>query len=160
LRKRGVTMSLLPKRKSEVSDRPGMLSLRDEVNRVFDEFFGHGWLAWPFEREWAPALDVCETDSSIQVKAEVPGIAPEDIEISLTGDTLTIKGQKREQEKKEGENYYRMERRYGSFHRAVRLPAPVDPAKVSATYKDGVLNVSLEKAEQSKAKSIKIEVEK
>ncbi len=150
-------MALLPK-KREDGESP-VLSLRDEVNRVFDDFFGRGWLTWPFEGAWSPALDVSETETAVQVRVEVPGISPEDIDISLSGDTLTVKGQKKEEEKKEGENYTRVERRYGSFQRIVTLPAPVDPAKVKATCKEGVLTIMLEKQEKAQPKGIEIKVE-
>jgi len=150
-------MALLPKRRDD-RESP-VLSLRDEVNRVFDEFFGRGWLSWPFETTWMPAIDVSETDSAVEIRAEVPGIEAKDIDISLVGDTLTIKGEKKEEEKKEGQNYSRIERRYGCFQRAVALPASVDPSKVKATCKNGVLTISLEKQERAKAKAIDIKVE-
>ncbi len=152
-------MALLAKRKRDREERYPVLSLRDEVNRLFDDFFGGGLLRTPLESEWLPALDVSETDTSVVVSAEVPGIAPKDIDILLTGDTLTIKGEKKQEEKKEEENYYRMERSYGSFQRVITLPSSVDPSKVTATHKDGVLTVTLEKKEESKPKSIDIKVQ-
>jgi len=150
-------MALLPRRR-EGREYP-VLSLRDEVNRVFDEFFGRGWLAPTVEEGWAPALDVSETEDTVEVTAEVPGIDPKDIDISLTGETLTIKGEKREEEKTEEKNFTRVERRYGGFRRVVSLPSSVDPAGVKATCKDGVLHVSLEKKEETKAKAVEIKVE-
>ncbi|MCD6405066.1 MAG: Hsp20/alpha crystallin family protein [Planctomycetes bacterium] len=152
-------MALLPKRKKDREERYPVLSLRDEMNRLFDDFFGGGLLRAPLGSEWLPALDVSETDTGIVVRAEVPGIAPEDIDISLTGDTLIIKGEKKQEEKKEEENYYRMERCYGSFQRVVTLPGSVDASKVTATHKNGVLTVTLEKKEESKAKVIDIKVQ-
>ncbi len=151
-------MAWLPKRRREDRQYPDV-SLRDEVNRVFDEFFGRSGLASPFEQDWMPAVDVSETADTIEVKAEIPGVDAKDIDISLTGDTLTIKGEKREEEKKEEENYMRVERRYGGFRRMVSLPASVDPAKVNAKCKDGVLRITMEKKEETKAKPIDIKVE-
>jgi len=150
-------MALLPRRREE-REYP-VLSLRDEVNRVFDEFFGRGWLAPTFEEGWIPAINVSETRDAVEVTAEVPGIDPKDIDIALTGDTLTIKGEKREEEKTEEKNFTRVERRYGGFRRVVSLPSSVDPAKVKATCKDGVLRISLEKKEETKAKPVEIKVE-
>lgn len=154
-------MALLPKRKPDSDKGFPVLSLRDEVNRVFDEFFGGGFLRpWmSFQGEWMPALDVAETGGSVVVKAEVAGMDPKDIDISLAGDTLTIKGEKKQEEKKESENYYRMERRYGSFQRVVSLPTTVDPQKVTATYRNGILTITLEKTEESRPKAIDIKVE-
>ena len=106
-----------------------------------------------------PALDVSETDTQVIVKAEVPGIKADDIDISLMGDTLTIKGEKREESREEREDYHRVERRYGAFQRTLSLPSQVDPDKVKASYKDGVLKVTMEKREESRARSIKVKVE-
>ena len=153
-------MSPLPKRKNDGSETGTALTLRDEVNKLFDEFFGGGmWPAAPWPGEWVPALDVSETDKEILVKAEVPGMEPKDIDISLVGDRLSVKGEKKEEKKEQGEDFYRMERRYGAFHRVVTLPATVDPSKVNASYKNGVLTIKLEKKEVAKPKSIEIKVE-
>lgn len=151
-------MALLPKRRGE-EEGSSTGSLRAEVNRVFDEFFGRGWLAGAFEgASWMPPLDVSETDGVIEVAAEVPGIEAADIEISLTGDVLTVKGRKKEQMHRERENYTRTERRYGSFERSIRLPSSVDPTKVKAVCKSGVLRITLEKEETKKPKAIEIKV--
>ena len=152
-------MAFLPKIGKNREGAYPSLSLRDEVNRVFDDFFGRGWLRSPLEGAWAPAIDVSETHDAVEVTAEVPGIDPADIDISLCGDTLVIKGEKREEEKKEAENYSRVERRYGAFRRAVSLPTACDASRIKATCKDGVLNVRLEKSEATKARSIDIKVE-
>lgn len=152
-------MSLLPKRKSEKLERSPVSSLKDEVNRLFDDFFSGGFLTLPSRGEWSPALDVSETDTQIVVKAEVPGMEPKDIDVSITGDTLMIKGEKKEEAEKKEQNYYRMERRYGSFQRVLSLPASVDAAKVNASYKNGVLTIFLDKKEESKGRSIQIKVD-
>ena len=152
-------MSLLPKRRTDKPDRPPVLSLRDEVNRLFDDFFSGGLLSPPARGEWMPALDVSETNTQVVVKAEVPGIDPKDIDVSITGDMLVIKGEKKEETSKEDRNYQRMERRYGYFERAVTLPASVDASKVVANYKNGILSITVDKKEESKGRNVQIKVE-
>jgi len=152
-------MSLLPKKKSDRTDSYPVLSLRDEVNRLFDDFFSGNWLGVPARGQWAPALDVSETDSQVIVKAEVPGMEAKDIDVSITGDVLTIKGEKKEETKKEEQNYHLMERRYGSFQRGISLPTSVDSSKVTASYGNGVLTITMEKKEHSKARNIRVKVE-
>ena len=151
-------MSLVPKKKTDASDRLPMVSLKDEVNRLFDDFFSGGSLTMPLRGQWAPALDVSESDTHVIVKAEVPGMNGKDIEVTLTGDTLTIKGEKKEESSSKDQNYYRMERRYGSFQRVLSLPSSVDASKVAAEYKDGVLSIKMEKKEHSKPRNIQIKV--
>ena len=151
-------MGLLPKKKTETPERLPVLSLRDEVNRLFDDFFTGGFLTTPAKTQWVPALDVSETDTQVIVKAEVPGMDAKDIDVSLTGDTLTIKGEKKEESSTQEQNYYRMERRYGSFQRVLSLPASVDPAKVTAEYKNGVLSIKMERKEHAKARNIQVKV--
>lgn len=150
-------MSLLPKR-AERTDRFPATAIRDEVSRLFEDFFATTF-PQAARGEWMPALDVSESDAQIVVKAEVPGMDPKDIDISLMGDTLTIKGEKKEETTRKGENYTRMECRYGSFERLVTLPASVDPNKINATYKNGVLRVTLDKKEESKARTIQVKGE-
>ena len=143
-------------------DEPfGLLSsFRDEMDRLFDDFFspwrGRGLL--PRETIWTPQLDVYEDENNIIVNVDVPGMKPEDIDISVSGNALSIRGEKKQEEKKEGKDYYRMERAYGSFSRTVELPSTVDTKKINATYKDGVLEVVLPKVEEAKPQKIKIKV--
>jgi HSP20 family protein len=133
-----------------------VMSFREEIDRLFEDFLGG--LRPVFGRgEWMPAIDVSETDKEVVIKAELPGMDGENVDVAITGDVLTIKGEKKEETTKEGENYSRMERRYGAFHRAVTLPMAVDPNKVNATFKNGVLRVTLEKKEESKPRAIKVE---
>jgi len=134
--------------------------LRKEVDRLFNEFFSRPVLPEKFEWfEWTPAVDVSETEDSIVVKADLPGVKPEEIEINISDNILTIRGEKKREEEEKKENFYRVERYYGSFMRAIQLPTEVDVEKVKATYKDGVLKVVLPKKVEPK-KSIKVEVEK
>lgn len=133
-----------------------LASLRDEVNRLFD-------FSWPSRDSglfsgWSPALDVFDDKDNFVVKAELPGLKKEEINLSLHDGVLTISGErKRETEKKEGESF-RSERYFGKFQRSVTLPAAVDAGKVSASYKDGVLTVELPKAEEAKPKQIAVTV--
>jgi HSP20 family protein len=92
------------------------------------------------------------------VKAELPGIDPKEIDISIRGDMLTIRGERKKEEEKKGENYHRVERSYGSFSRCVRLPAEVDPNKVDAKYKDGILKIEMAKTKEAATKKIEVKV--
>jgi len=131
--------------------------LRSEMDRLWDEYFGSGRRALqPMEEAWLPAVDVSESEDKITVKAEIPGMEAKDIDISMSGDTLIIKGEKKTEREEKEENYHVVERSYGSFRRAVRLPASVDADKVEATYKNGVLTVILPKKEEVKPKAIEI----
>jgi len=131
--------------------------LRSEMDRLWDDYFGSGRRALkPLGEEWMPAVDVSESGDKITVKAEVPGMEAKDIEISMVGDTLTIKGEKKAEREEKEENYHVVERSYGSFTRAMKLPAPVDPDKVEATYKNGLLTIVLPKKEEVKPKAIEI----
>ncbi|MBI5166442.1 MAG: Hsp20/alpha crystallin family protein [candidate division NC10 bacterium] len=133
-----------------------ILDIQQEMNRLFDSFFGR--TSALSEGVWAPLVDIYETKEHVVVKAEIPGMKLDDIDITIVGDTLTLKGaRKRETEVKE-ENYYRVERSYGAFQRAIPLPSVVDTNKVKATYKDGILEVKLSKKGEVKTKEIKIEV--
>jgi HSP20 family protein len=131
--------------------------LRNEMDRLWDDYFGSGRRALqPMEEAWLPAVDVSETGDKVTVKAEIPGMEAKDIEISMVGDTLTIKGEKKVEREEKDENYHMVERSYGSFSRAMKLPAAVDADKVDATYKNGVLTVVLPKKEEVKPKAIEI----
>ena len=109
--------------------------------------------------EWFPSLDVSETKNDFVVKAELPGIDPKDIDISLTDGMLTIRGEKKQEREEKEENYHLIERNYGTFSRSVSLSRDVKPDKINASYKDGVLRVVLPKSEEAKKKEIKIKVE-
>lgn len=135
---------------------PSFTSLKDEMDKLFDEF----WRKRPFfETGWSPELDVAETSENIIVKVEVPGLDPKDIDISITGGTLTLKGEKREEKEEKDKYYHRVERRYGSFMRTVDLPESVDTEKVKAECKNGILEIILPKVEKAKPKKITVKVE-
>lgn len=135
-------------------------TFRDRVNRLFDEFFERGWdlIPWTREGEWVPALDVSESEDAVVVKAELPGMAANEIDVSVSENVLTIKGQKQKETEEEKKNYHRIERTYGAFSRSITLPSMVDTARVEASYDKGVLEIILPKREEAKTKVIKIEV--
>lgn len=148
-------MDLIPWKKK---DREWSLaSLQRDMNRLFENFMGSGFSMEPFFGEgWSPALDISETQDAVLVRAELPGVEPKDIDISLSGDTLTIKGEKKQEKEEKKHSYYRVERSYGSFARTIRLPASVDPDKIEASYDKGVLCVTMPKKEEEKGKKIDI----
>ena len=134
-----------------------LVSLREAMDRLFEESFVQprsGWLA-PVG-EGTLAVDVYETDDAIVVKSAIPGVKPEDLDISLTGDTLTIKGETKGEEEVREETYIRRERRYGSFCRALAIPASVVADKAEAEFEHGVLTLTLPKAEETKPKAVKV----
>ncbi len=137
----------------------GISGLKQEMDRLFDRFTESKWDEWPALGEWAPSLDLKETKDSLVVKAEVPGMDPKDIEISLQENLLTIKGEKKREKEQKDEHYHRVERSYGAFTRSVTLPVGVDASKVDATFKNGLLTVMLPKTPASKGTRITIKAE-
>ncbi len=134
--------------------------LRREMDRLWDEYFGPGRRALkPLEAEWVPSVDVSETADKLTVTAEIPGIDIKDIDISISGDLLTLKGEKKSEREEKEENYHLVERSYGSFARTIRLPVSVETDKIEATYKNGVLTITCPKKEEVKAKPIQIKAE-
>jgi HSP20 family protein len=134
-----------------------LVSLREAMDRLVEDSFVSP------SRSWATtagagmlAVDVYQTDDDVVVKSAVPGVKPEDIDISLTGDTLTIKGESKFEEEVKEENFIRREMRYGSFARTVAVPVPVVADKAEAEFDNGVLTLTLPKAEEIKPKTIKI----
>jgi HSP20 family protein len=141
-------------------------SFRDELDSLFNLAFGRltGLAAEPergsqFIEGWFPAVDIFEDKDNLQVRAELPGMKKEDIEISLHEGLLNLSGERKGQEKQEGAETYRSERWLGRFHRTISLPCSVVPDKIKATYTDGILTVTLPKAEEAKPKHIPISVQ-
>ena len=145
------------------------LSPFEEMDRLFDQFFHRGWMR-PFHLDWprlpevpwgfegkVPKVDVIDRDDEVVVKAELPGVEKDDIELSLTDNTVTIKGSTMHEEKEERGDYYRSEISRGSFSRTVSLPAMVDGENAKASFKHGVLTLELPKIEESKRKKIEID---
>jgi HSP20 family protein len=152
-------MSLIPwrnKRGDEASPLSAMNTLRSEMDRVFDRMMGA--LDGPFGGFGSgfPSLDISETDTEVCVRAEVPGVDPKELDVTLSGQTLTLAGEKKESTEHKGENYYHAERRFGSFRRSVQLPAPVDPEKMSAEHKNGVVLIKLRKHQSATPKRISV----
>jgi HSP20 family protein len=148
-------MTLLPFIRRHDGD---LMRMRNEMDDLF------GGVLRTLERPFSafqmwPPIDIAEKDTEITIRAEVPGCKPEDIDISVHGDTLTIRGEKKENKEEKGREYYHSESVYGSFQRDVELPAEVNPERVEAVYKDGVLSVTLPKAEKSKPVKIQVKGE-
>jgi HSP20 family protein len=134
--------------------------MRKEMDHLWNSFFESG-LRRRTEggMEWIPSLDVSETKNELVVKAEVPGLDPKDIDISLSDGLLTIRGEKKQEKEEKEANYHLVERSYGSFTRSVQLPKEIQSEKISASYKNGILKITLPKSEEAKKKEVKIKVE-
>jgi len=158
-------MKLIPRIKPKTSvatvGAPDVFSkLQTEMDSMFDRFFKGSWGA-PLELfasrgGWGLSVDVVDSDKEVVVKADVPGVDPKDLDISLAGNTLVISGEKKEEHEEKGKHYFRSERAFGSFRRSVELPAAVDAEKVKANYSNGVLTVRLDKHESVKPKKIAV----
>jgi HSP20 family protein len=142
------------------------LALHREMNRLFDEALrgfgppegGAGSEAFASGGVAVPRIDVSETDQDLKVLAELPGVDQNDVEITLTDDVLTIRGDKKAEHANQQPNYHVMERSYGSFARSIRLPFAVNPDQVQATFKDGVLSVALPKPAETQQKERRIQI--
>jgi HSP20 family protein len=163
--------NLIPRKKDETSlpvrrdqGEVGLLDLRDQMNRLFDEFFDRPFGLSPFLREpafmrgFAPNMDVSETEKEVTISAELPGMEPEDINISLDHNILTVSGEKHAETEEKDKRYYRVERSYGSFSRSITLPEGVEEEKIDATFKRGVLKITLPKTAEAQKKSKKIAI--
>jgi len=137
-----------------------------DLHRDLDRMFGNLWDTpglVPAEeraafRDFQPSLDVSESDEAFTVTVELPGLEEKDVDLSLTDDLLVIQGEKRTEAKEESETRHRVERLYGSFQRAVRLPRPVDAANVKASFKQGLLTVTLPKSPEARQRKVPIQV--
>ena len=132
-----------------------LFDMQEQMNRMFNEFFGERQSGLA-EGAWTPSVDVSETETAIVVRAELPGLSQDDIELSLHDNVLTLKGEKKQQTKKEGENFHRTECCFGSFSRSFSLPATVKQENIEAKFKDGVLEITLPKVEEVKPQKIAI----
>lgn len=151
-------MPWLPWRRSRAGEaRHPLARLRRDMEGMFDEFW-RGWAPsiWGEGSNLWPTLDIRETDSEVVAELEVPGMKPGELDLTVTENALTIKGEKKaERDETEGE-YHVTERGYGAFHRTVQLPAGVDADRAEARYKDGILTITLPKTEKSKVKKIEV----
>lgn len=135
-----------------------LFSLREDFDEMFRNFFT-GFTSPTLGKGVFPVMDVTETPEQFIIEAEVPGIQKENLKLSIKKDELIIEGEKKEEDKKEGESFLRIERSYGSFRRSIRLPSEIDQSKVKAKYENGVLKISLPKTEKEKPKEIEVKVE-
>jgi HSP20 family protein len=157
--KKEKAMSLLTKsRPSAIAPPTTFTRMRDEIDRVFDRFVRDPLdYVWQGEgRAWLPALYVTDGEAEVTIKAEVPGMAAKDVDVSISGNLLTLSGHKEEAKEEKGENFYVRERRFGSFHRSIELPEGVDSEKVSAEQDNGVLTVKIPKLRAAKPKHIPV----
>lgn len=134
----------------------GLASLRSEMDRLFEDFWKRPWREG-ITGEMEPAVEISDDKKSVTVKIQVPGVPKENIQVNVTDDVLTVKGEVKEEEEKEEKNYYRREIRYGSFSRAVPLPTSVIAEEAAAKLQDGVLEITIPKSEESKVKEIPIQ---
>lgn len=133
----------------------------EEWERRFDDLLGRPLRRLPVdERGWMPAVDVFEKDDKFVVKAELPGIKENDIDVSVVGDTLYIRGEKKTETEVKDEDYYRCERSYGTFYRSIPIPSNVDANKIEASFDDGILEVTLPKSVKAKPKKIAVSAKK
>ncbi|MRS03665.1 Hsp20/alpha crystallin family protein [bacterium] len=157
LRRRGNTM---PTRRENESP---VMAIQNEMNRMFDQFFNDPFtlLSVPNLRsvaDFMPRIDVSETETAMQVTAELPGMDEKDIQLSLENDSLIISGEKKSDVEEKGKNFHRVERSYGSFQRVVPLVSDIQSDKVEATFRNGVLNINLPKTPAAAKQTHKIEI--
>jgi HSP20 family protein len=148
-----VAMELVPWRPfREIS------SLRGEMDKLWDNFFGERVLGKAFSDEWNPSVDISETENNLLIKAELPGLESKDVSVSISGDLLTIKGEKKKEKEEKDEHHHYIERYAGTFQRSFRLPVNVQSDKVEAAFKNGVLKITLPKVAEARKKAIEIKV--
>ena len=138
-----------------------LATVQDRMNRMFNDVWGRTRAGDEdyISGSWMPSVDVRETKDALEIAAELPGLEPKDVEVSVENGILTLRGSRQFEKATEGETYHRVERAYGSFERSFSLPTNVDSEKVKAVYRHGVLHLTLPKREEAKPKSIAIKVE-
>jgi len=136
--------------------RRGLSTL--QMDDLWNRLLGETPFSRTFTEEWLPSADISETKDKLLIKAELPGLDPKDITVSVSGDLLTIKGEKKKEEEEKDEHHHFVERYYGSFQRSFRLPVNIQSDKVEATFDKGVLNITLLKKEEAEKKEIEINV--
>jgi len=159
-------MNLIPWRDKSAREpsraSSALATLRADMDRLFDAFVREpfGALEWPFHDSgtWSPAVDVAESDTEYTIRAELPGLDPNDLDISVTENELVLSGEKKETTERHEKGYYHTESRYGSFRRSIPLPGAIDSTKVDAEYTDGVLTVHLTKSPENAPKRIEVKV--
>jgi len=136
-----------------------MAQLRDQVNRLFEQSLTASGREPASMRTWAPAVDIAETADAMMIFADLSGVNADEIGIQMEGDTLTIRGERRAQKDDSGKRFVRIERSYGAFQRSFTLGVPIKQDEVTARYRDGILEITLPKAEEVKPKQIPVQVE-
>lgn len=149
-----------PERRDD--DHP-FYSLQRQMNSLFDDFFTgfditpRGFAAGGFGG-FMPSIDVKESEKEFTIRAELPGVDEKDIDVTVANDAVTIKGEKKEEKEDKGKNYYYMERSYGSFNRVIPLAAETEAGKAEASFKNGILNITIPKSSSAKAKGTKVPI--
>lgn len=152
-------MALIKWRGNEYDPFREILDIQRVMNRLFDTSLVKGSEIGLF-RKWSPSVDISDEKDKILIKADLPGVKQDNLNVDIEDSVLTIKGERKEESEKKEKNYYQSERFYGNFVRSFTLPSTVDAAKTKATYKDGVLEIVLPKKEEAKPKTIKVEINK
>ena len=152
----------VPVRKEQAEQGATLTQFRNEVDKLFDNFFKDPWARFPNGAtggafsSWIPSLDVNEDEKHVNVALEVPGLEPDNLDISVNGNMLTVQGEKHEEKEDKGKDYYHAERRFGTFRRTVELPNNTDTDSIQADYKDGVLRITAKKEGDTNKKRIPI----
>jgi HSP20 family protein len=157
-------MSIIPwKNKRDIAVRrnewPGTLfsDFRTEIDDLFERFLGERWTGRRGDLNWAwPTVDVSETDGAITIRAEMPGIEKDDLKVTLSGNVLSISGEKKESSEDRGADYWHSERRFGTFRRSIELPEGADLGKIDARQENGVLTISVPKVPAASSKRIEV----
>lgn len=158
-------MALIPwrsKQKDSGREENPLVTLRSEMDRLFESFVREPWgvleSRFRTDRPWSLAVDVAETADDVTVRTEIPGIDPNELNISLTGRQLVLSGEKKEKAEKKDGGFYQTETRYGSFHRSITLPDTIDPNAIEADYANGVLTIRIKKTQKTPPRRIDVKV--
>ena len=152
-------MTLIRWSPAPVAARRDITGIQDEVDRLFDGLFSHGAMRGDLASVFTPAVDIEETPEEFVVRADLPGVDQKDVKVSLMGDTVTIRGERRPAGSVKQESHLRVERVHGSFERSFTLGTPVRSDTVKAQYRDGVLEVRVPKAEEARMRQIEVQVD-
>ncbi len=133
-----------------------LVRMQEEMERLFDGFLGNGAQRGDLEPLFSPPVDIRETPEEYVIRADLPGLSQKDVKVNLMGETLTIRGERKQEHGEHDGNYHRIERVYGAFERSFNLGAPLRADQVKATYKDGVLEIRVPKAEEARLKEIEV----
>jgi HSP20 family protein len=154
-------MNLIPWRNKHVDRVDGgtegaVTRLRNEMDQLFDQFIRDPWGSMIRGLGEGPAVDVCESDNDVVVSMEVPGVDPKDVDIDVSGATLTVRGEKKQEHEEKDRSYYFSERTFGRFQRTIQLPGSVDPDKVEAVCRNGTLRITLGKRPDAQRRRIEV----